>query len=630
MCDRGGFRVILNLKSFFQDHRERCFYYVDLNHHKSVRDVHRGIQERFNISNNIHLELKETLVPAYENVRILHEDDEIEVIDSGESTKCLERSFSCQTGIAVDEEEARKKKKKRKRKREKYSYEISLGGNDIHSNETESFCSPKHQLESTFSKEPNTVESFKEESQKKRKKRTKSSNEFIVCEGIHIRGNKQINDSTNLASESKVNGSVLLADQQEEELVTNVPKLEEVVCKIDGQVDQQVKKCVTTAPKLVEVVCNLDVQVDQQVGEYVTNVPKLEEAACKIDGQLDQVTNVPKLEEIACESGQLDRQIQKYLMSNTPKLEEVACRNGQSEASATSSNITSAAVLSKRIENEEMLVIKKEKSINQQRENGNGVKKRRRRRQKNKAKNENFHLEKTIEFVPSVHSYSSNKNSHNGPKHIKFTDDECDSICNSYVEEEIVSQNGVSCEVLPNSFPHSLNGTSDGISNTGQSPTSSKAVSENKVEKSFSVVQNNPVRTLSTNSSPLVFVCKRTTPSDSNCVSETNNRTDFTKYPKLKSTPQVNDIIAFKKWKMDDNYCPTVSDYISAYVQKISEDDGLLTLKVIDGHSELREPRGKFSLEMDPEDGSEPIIEKPVDIAHLNINELLDVRLVYP
>lgn len=96
---------------------------------------------------------------------------------------------------------------------------------------------------------------------------------------------------------------------------------------------------------------------------------------------------------------------------------------------------------------------------------------------------------------------------------------------------------------------------------------------------------------------------------------------DPKKYPNLESNPKVNDVIAFKLFKMDENYTPQISCFIIGKVLDIHPVTYLCTIKVLRGQGEIEEPKGKLSLPMDEE-------EPTSDVIKLTYNQLLEPRLI--
>ncbi|KAF5272763.1 hypothetical protein FQA39_LY07790 [Lamprigera yunnana] len=60
--------------------------------------------------------------------------------------------------------------------------------------------------------------------------------------------------------------------------------------------------------------------------------------------------------------------------------------------------------------------------------------------------------------------------------------------------------------------------------------------------------------------------------------------------------PKVDDILAFKIYKLSVNYTPEISDYIVAKVMNYCPDSLILTLDILQGIEEFEEPEGKFYL----------------------------------
>ncbi|PSN38687.1 hypothetical protein C0J52_17285 [Blattella germanica] len=96
---------------------------------------------------------------------------------------------------------------------------------------------------------------------------------------------------------------------------------------------------------------------------------------------------------------------------------------------------------------------------------------------------------------------------------------------------------------------------------------------------------------------------------------------DPSKYPKITEMPKPGDFVAFKILKMDENYTPQISELISAKILETSKEISQLTLLVVGGHDQCRQPNGKFSLGEDDE------FENKLSI---NWNEMIDPRLLFP
>lgn len=82
----------------------------------------------------------------------------------------------------------------------------------------------------------------------------------------------------------------------------------------------------------------------------------------------------------------------------------------------------------------------------------------------------------------------------------------------------------------------------------------------------------------------------------------------------------------FKLLKLNESYIPEMSEYIIGTVSQIDDTDGSITIQVLAGAEETKEPSGKFSMaEYTSEENADENAEK---IITLQQSELLDVKYV--
>ncbi|KAK7874426.1 hypothetical protein R5R35_001521 [Gryllus longicercus] len=249
-------------------------------------------------------------------------------------------------------------------------------------------------------------------------------------------------------------------------------------------------------------------------------------------------------------------------------------------------------------------------------DNGSCKKRRRRKRCKPSRSDRNCFEQHVTEFP--IYTKSSFK----APKHIKFEDEE---------EEDKNSNNNTKLNVSDN------NALDNCVSVQPSEETDlSNTINRSSTKNEYNMKSNSDVPinnnsnnfVIQTSTTPMIFECKRTNRISNNQSESKETDTDFSKYPLLKDAPRVNDIIAFRKLKMGSDYCPSISHYISAKVLKMSENDSTIMLRILNGYEELKEPKGKFSLEEENEvDGCDGKIVNDIE---MNLPELLDTRLLFP
>ncbi|XP_068086225.1 coilin isoform X2 [Anabrus simplex] len=91
----------------------------------------------------------------------------------------------------------------------------------------------------------------------------------------------------------------------------------------------------------------------------------------------------------------------------------------------------------------------------------------------------------------------------------------------------------------------------------------------------------------------------------------------------LEGLPRKNDLIAFKMFRLSQDYTPVLSNHITARVLEYDPGTFTVKLQILKGHEELAQPKGRFSLDDQPE-------ERKSDIMELNWNEMLDPLLIFP
>ncbi|XP_043471160.1 coilin isoform X1 [Leptopilina heterotoma] len=96
---------------------------------------------------------------------------------------------------------------------------------------------------------------------------------------------------------------------------------------------------------------------------------------------------------------------------------------------------------------------------------------------------------------------------------------------------------------------------------------------------------------------------------------------DVEKCPPLLKGAQVRDIIAFKMFKMGENYTPQISNFIFGRVVDSHPITKQYTIQILRGLEEIEEPKGKLTLPTDEE-------ETQSDIIKVYENQLLETRLI--
>ncbi|GLV34121.1 hypothetical protein CBL_00050 [Carabus blaptoides fortunei] len=126
-------------------------------------------------------------------------------------------------------------------------------------------------------------------------------------------------------------------------------------------------------------------------------------------------------------------------------------------------------------------------------------------------------------------------------------------------------------------------------------------------------------------------------PVDSNVSDRTNKmivpekQIDLSKVhlkPLSNGQPVVGNVLLFQRLKLGNDYSPEISKTILAEVKEVSKDGNQLTLKVLDGHEEFEDPKGKFSCI--PEEGKEEDTNNITLIESVQVdkNSMIDAKLV--
>lgn len=97
---------------------------------------------------------------------------------------------------------------------------------------------------------------------------------------------------------------------------------------------------------------------------------------------------------------------------------------------------------------------------------------------------------------------------------------------------------------------------------------------------------------------------------------------DVEKCVPLEKGAQVRDVIAFKMFKMGENYTPQISNFIIGRVVDSHPITKQYTIQILRGLEETEEPKGKLTLPTDEE-------ETQSDIIKLYENQLLETRLIF-
>ncbi|KAK5639977.1 hypothetical protein RI129_010788 [Pyrocoelia pectoralis] len=88
--------------------------------------------------------------------------------------------------------------------------------------------------------------------------------------------------------------------------------------------------------------------------------------------------------------------------------------------------------------------------------------------------------------------------------------------------------------------------------------------------------------------------------------------------------PKVNDIIAFKRFMLSEDYTPEISNYIIGNVCSYSPSTSTIVIKVLEGKEQCNEPKGKFYIE---ENANGPRNNQELQFMW---RELIEPRLLFP
>ncbi|XP_031357380.1 uncharacterized protein LOC116181221 [Photinus pyralis] len=96
-------------------------------------------------------------------------------------------------------------------------------------------------------------------------------------------------------------------------------------------------------------------------------------------------------------------------------------------------------------------------------------------------------------------------------------------------------------------------------------------------------------------------------------------------FPIMKGVdPKVDDIIAFKRFMLSENYTPEVSNYIIGSVCSYSPSTSTVVIKVLEGREQCNDPRGKFYMEENENGVQSSTVHQYV------WSELIEPRLLFP
>ncbi|XP_059616336.1 coilin [Phlebotomus argentipes] len=88
----------------------------------------------------------------------------------------------------------------------------------------------------------------------------------------------------------------------------------------------------------------------------------------------------------------------------------------------------------------------------------------------------------------------------------------------------------------------------------------------------------------------------RANETNSFALEELRERLPNMELPVLKKLPKKDDVIAFKLLKMSETYEPALSAFIIGIVECVCKEKGEVSLLILSGEEELKQPEGKFSL----------------------------------
>lgn len=116
----------------------------------------------------------------------------------------------------------------------------------------------------------------------------------------------------------------------------------------------------------------------------------------------------------------------------------------------------------------------------------------------------------------------------------------------------------------------------------------------------------------------------RSSAANSFALEELRERLPDLDMPTLKKLPKKDDVIAFKLLKMGETYEPILSNFIIGIVESVRKEKNEVSLLILSGEEELKEPQGKFSLPETPSDHCDELVDD--DLLTVNFSNLQEVR----
>lgn len=96
-------------------------------------------------------------------------------------------------------------------------------------------------------------------------------------------------------------------------------------------------------------------------------------------------------------------------------------------------------------------------------------------------------------------------------------------------------------------------------------------------------------------------------------------------FPIMKGVdPKVDDIVAFKRFMLSENYTPEISNYIIGSVCSYSPSASTVVIKVLEGREQCNDPKGKFYIEESENGLQSSTLQQYV------WSELIEPRLLFP